>query len=133
VTYVFPTEFSAILTLYTDRVNLNSGEGRAVVAGASLRGYGFDVLGDVTDAVDEKLTGMVMLKESLALLLTLMVVFMEVDGESVVLSPACDTPRSSVRVANNQKLGWGHRNSILPRGHSAVWGRVSVVCFSSCW
>lgn len=97
-----------------------------MVAGASLRGYGFDVLGDVTDAVDE------MLKKSLAVLLTLMVVFMEVDGESVVLSPACDNPRSSARVANNQKLGWGHRNSILPRGHSAVRRRVSVVCFSSC-
>lgn len=104
-----------------------------MVAGASLRGYGFDVLGEVTDGVEEELRGVVMLKESLTLLLTLMIVFMEVDGESVVLSPACDTPRSSVRIANNQKLRCGHRISILPRGHSAVWGRVSDVCFSSCW
>jgi hypothetical protein len=50
-----------------------------------------------------------------------------------VSSPACDAPTSNARVANSQKPGWGHRSSILPRGHSAVRGRVSAVGFSSCW
>lgn len=116
-----------MLTLYTGRVNLNSGEGGAVVAGASLRACGIDVLGDVTGGVGEKLTGTATLNESLTPLFKLMVVFMGADGESVVSSPACDAPTSSARVANNQKLGWGHRSSILPRGHSAV----SAVGFSS--
>lgn len=118
-----------MLTLYTGRVNLNSGEEGAVVAGASLRACGIDVLGDVTDGVGEKLMGTATLNESVT---PLMVVFMKADGESVMSSPACDAPTSSARVANNQKPGWGHRSSILPREHSAVRERVSAVGFSSC-
>lgn len=105
----------------------------AVVAGASLRGYGDDVLDDA-DVLAEILVGMTMLRESVTLLLAILVVLMAANGATVVLSPACETPRSTVRIANNQTLlgRWGHHNSILPPGHTAVWRLFSAVGFSSC-
>jgi hypothetical protein len=95
-----------------------------VVAGASFRANGVDVLGDGVDVVVEILTGVAMLKGSVTRLLKLLVVFMTVDGEAVVLSPACDTRRSNDRVTKSQKFlgGWGHRNSILPWIHGSVDG-----------
>lgn len=104
-----------------------------MVAGASFRGYGDDVLKGA-DVVVEILVGMTMLRESVALLLVLVAVLMEVDGASVVLSPACEMPRRTVRIANSQKLlgRWGHHNSILPPVHTAVWRISSAVGFSSC-
>lgn len=73
-----------------------------MAAGASLRGYGDDVF-EGADVVVEILVGMAMLKESLALLLAILAVLMAASGASVLLSPACETPRSTVRIANNQK------------------------------
>jgi hypothetical protein len=130
VTYIFPTEFSGILTLYSDRVNLNSCGASAVVAGASFLGYGDEVLNG-PDVVVEILVGMAMLRESVALL----PVLLAADRASVVLSPACEIPRRTVRIAKNQKLlgRWGHHNSILPPVHTAVRRVSSAVGFSSCW
>lgn len=105
-----------------------------MVAGASFRGYGDDVLKGA-DVVAEILLGMTMLSESVALLPVLLVVFMAVDGASVELSPACEMPRRTVRIANSQKLlgRWGHHNSILPPVRTAVWRVSSAVGFSSYW
>jgi len=115
-------------------VNLNSGGAGAVVDGASLRRYGDDVLKGA-DVVVEILVGMAVLRESVTLLPVLLAVLMAVDGSSVVLSPACEIPRRTVRIANSQKLlgRWGHRNSILPPVCTAVWRVSSTVGFSSCW
>lgn len=87
-----------------------------MVAGASFRGYDVDVLGEGVDVVVEMLAEVALLKGSAELLLKLLVVLVTVDGDTVVLSPPCDTRRSNDRVANSQKYlgGWGHRNSILP-------------------
>jgi len=59
-----------------------------VVAGASLRGYGVDVVEEVDDVTVEILLGTVMLRRSAAPVLTLLVVLVTVDGDSVKLSPA---------------------------------------------
>jgi hypothetical protein len=115
-------------------VNLNSGGATAVVAGASFRGYGDDVFKGA-DVVVEILVGMTMLSESVAPLPVLLMVLMAVDGASDVLSPACEMPRRTVRIANSQKLlgRWGHHNSILPPVRTAVSRVSSAVGFSSCW
>lgn len=103
-----------------------------MVTGASLRGYGDDVIKGA-DVVVEILVGMAMLRESVALLPVLLVVLVAADATSVVLSPACEIPRRTVRIAKSQKLlgRWGHHNSILPPVHTAVWRVSSAVGFSS--
>jgi len=105
-----------------------------VVAGASFLGYGDEVLTGPDVAV-EILVGMAMLRASVSLLPVLLAVLMATDGASLVLSPACEMPRRTVRIANSQKLlgRWGHHNSILPPVHTAVWRVSSAVDFSSCW
>jgi hypothetical protein len=105
-----------------------------VVAGASFRGYGDEVLKG-PDVVVEILVGIAILRESESLLPVLLAVLIAGDGESVVLSPACEMPRRTVSIANSQKLlgRWGHHNSILPPVHTAVWRVSSAVGFSSCW
>jgi len=113
---------------------LNSGGASAVVAGASFRGYGDEVLKG-PDVVVEILVGTAMLRASVSLLPVLLAVLMAGDGASLVLSPACEMPRRTVRIVNSQKLlgRWGHHNSILPPVHTAVWRVSTAVGFSSCW
>lgn len=59
-----------------------------MVSGASFRGYGVDVLGGDVGVVAEIFKGVAILKGSVTLLLKLLVVFMAVDGDTVVSSPA---------------------------------------------
>lgn len=98
-------------------------------------------VGEDGDGLVEMLNMMPTLSGSIVILLPpvtklLMVELKAVEEESVVFSPAFDTPSSSDRVANSQKLwgggGWGHRNSILPPGHTTVRGETWAVRFSSC-
>jgi hypothetical protein len=59
-----------------------------VVSGASFRGNGVEVLGGDVGVVVEIFKGVAILKGSVTLLLKLLVVFMAVDGDTVVSSPA---------------------------------------------
>lgn len=59
-----------------------------MVSGASFRGNGVEVLGGDVGVVVEIFKGVAILKGSVTLLLKLLVVFMAVDGDTVVSSPA---------------------------------------------